>query len=133
MALGFLGTILAGTPLMFLTGPDFSAMPLLTALVVFPSVAIVAVLLWVLRTSRIPEIAIILMASVLCGTAAGIIFFSAMGPDWWIGPIVTVPIALVVATAGYGLDKLVGRSTALANASIIVGAAFLLGCAALLI
>lgn len=126
VALAFLGTIIAGVPLLpFGAGGELFAMPLLAALVVFPSVLIIALAVWALKRSQIPEIVIILTVAVICGALAAIIMFSAIDAIWF-GVMITVPVAIITSLLGYLLDSLLRKSDIFVYTAISCGIGLLL-------
>ncbi len=126
VALAFLGTVLASMLLiLFSGGEQWAGHIVLTALVVFPSVAIVATALWLLKGTRVPEYVTVLSAAVICGVVAGLIIFSAIDASWY-GLIITVPVAVVVASIGFSIDDLLRRRPKIANIVIVIGAVLLL-------
>lgn len=123
LALAMAGTVLAGVPLMLMLLQPW-ATALLAAVVVFPAVAIIALLLRLLRHTSVPEPVVILAAAAVIGAAAGLLIFSPVSYDWF-GLVVCIPIALVVAGVGIGLDYVFAASARFTNATIAVGSVLL--------
>lgn len=121
LTLAMAGTILAGLPLMLVVGQPWTA-PLVTAAVVFPGVAIIGFLLRLARGRR--RGLIVLGSSAALGAVAGLLLFPP-GSYAWFGPLVCVPIALLVAALGLGVDAWLLRSRRASVLIVLFGAVLL--------
>ena len=124
LALGSLGTILVSAPLMILLwgdqGPDI---PLIVALIVFPSVLIISSGAWLMRGFRMPQYVPVLLVAAVCGGLAGYFMFKAVAG--LSGLLVTVPLAIIVASVGYACDRFLESRKGISN-GLIFGCAILL-------
>lgn len=124
LALAMAATVCIGAPLMVVGGQPW-AMPLLTALVVFPAAAFTAWMLRLFQDTRIPRAVVALATAGLVGAIAGLLIFSPVNFGLF-GLLVCIPIALAAATLGLVMEWVMIKVPPLALLAVIVGGTLLL-------